>query len=67
MTTKLLSTSALAREMGMKSKDLFELLLERDYIGRENDNWVLTQKGMDAGGRPKLTHSMGSTLPGRMI
>lgn len=42
MKTKLLSTSALAREMG-KSKDLFELLLERDYIGRENDNWVLTR------------------------
>lgn len=52
--------SALAREMGMQAKDLFELLLIRGYINREHESWVLTERGVEAGGTTK-THPQHGT------
>jgi len=49
-TTKYVSTTALAKEMKMQAKELFEQLLEKGLIQRDNDNWILTELGKVAGG-----------------
>ncbi|GGD98325.1 glycerol kinase [Paenibacillus nasutitermitis] len=50
MSQKYVSTSALAKELKMQAKDLFGILLSQGLIDRENESWVLTDKGKDAGG-----------------
>ncbi|TYP69636.1 glycerol kinase [Paenibacillus methanolicus] len=60
MTQKLLSTTALAKEMGIQAKELFQTLTDADCIKRENDGWVLTDKGREFGGTLK-THPQHGT------
>ncbi len=47
---KKLSTSALAKHLGLTSKDLFSNLAEKGYIQRQNDTWQLTDEGLRQGG-----------------
>ena len=47
---KKLSTSALAKQMGLGSKDLFIKLADKGYIQRENEAWQLTDQGQLKGG-----------------
>lgn len=49
-TSKYISTSALAKELKISAKDLFQKLLEKGLINRENDNWALTDIGREVGG-----------------
>ena len=46
----LLSTTALARELGLSAKIVFNFLSERGWIERAGDNWRLTGKGEFEGG-----------------
>lgn len=57
---KYLSTSALAKELKLQAKDLFGTLQEKGFIDRDNDNWVLTDKGKNIGGILK-THPQHGT------
>lgn len=47
---KKLSTSALAKHLGLTRKDLFSNLAETGYIQRQNDAWQLTEDGLRQGG-----------------
>jgi hypothetical protein len=49
MQTK--TTAGLAKDLGLNTKDLYIVLKDHGYVYRENDNWLLTQKGKDAGGK----------------
>lgn len=48
--TKHLSTTALARQMGKESKELFVLLANSGWILKVDDRWQLTEKGKFEGG-----------------
>jgi hypothetical protein len=50
MTRKYISTSALAKELGMQVKELFQSLTDKGLIKRENDGWELTNVGKEVGG-----------------
>ncbi|CAH0993395.1 hypothetical protein SIN8267_03544 [Sinobacterium norvegicum] len=45
-----LSTSKLAKLLGVDSKVLFALMAEKDWLRRENDSWILTGQGEFHGG-----------------
>jgi len=45
------SVTALSKEMGISSKDLFARLEALRWIGRANDSWELTSLGKDKGGQ----------------
>ena len=47
---KYVSTSVLARSIGIHRKDLFELLESMQFIVRTDKQWRLTQAGKEAGG-----------------
>lgn len=49
-TSKHLSTTALARQMGKESKELFVLLANSGWILKVDDRWQLTEKGKFEGG-----------------
>ncbi len=51
MSEKRLSTTALSKKYGLSSKEMFQELLKRELIEKTGDNWTLTQKGLEAGGR----------------
>lgn len=59
---KYLSTTALSKEMGLKSKELFEVLMSKGLINRENDAWVLTELGKARGGIIKNHPQHGSFI-----
>jgi hypothetical protein len=61
-TTKYISTSALAKEIKISAKDLFQKLLEKGFINRENDNWTLTDLGKEVGGVIKTHPQYGSYI-----
>ena len=61
-TIKYISTSALAKEMKIAAKDLFQKLLEKGFINRENDNWTLTELGKEIGGVIKTHPQYGSYI-----
>jgi hypothetical protein len=61
-TTKYISTTAFAKEMKMSAKDLFQKLLEKGFIYRENDNWTLTDLGKETGGVIKTHPQYGSYI-----
>lgn len=48
---KLLSTTALARHLGLPAQELFTALKDQAWISRQKDSWVLTAKGEFEGGR----------------
>lgn len=47
---KYLSTTALSKELKMNVKEVFQIFLNDGLIERNNDNWVLTEKGKKSGG-----------------
>lgn len=49
LDTKYLSTTALSKEVGISSKDLFIKFERFNWIRRENDDWVLTEIGKSKG------------------
>lgn len=51
--TKFLSTTALSKEVGVSSKDLFVKFEKLNWIQRRNDNWVLTSLGKNKGAKTK--------------
>ncbi|UUZ81326.1 hypothetical protein LJK88_42715 [Paenibacillus sp. P26] len=59
---KYISTTALAKEMKIPAKDLFHKLLEKGFINRENDNWILTDLGKKAGGVMKTHPQYGTYI-----
>lgn len=50
---KLLSTTALSKELGITSKDLFTKFEKLNWIERKNDDWVLTNSGKAKGAQTK--------------
>jgi hypothetical protein len=59
---KYISTTVLAKGLEIKVKDLFQTLLEKEYIEKDKDSWSLTKKGVDAGGIVKSHHQYGSYI-----
>jgi len=53
MSDKVLSTSALAKEIGIPAKALFQTFLDEGCIRREGEAWELTDKGANLGGTKK--------------
>lgn len=51
--TKFLSTTALSKEVGLSSKDLFKKFEKLNWIERKNDEWVLTVSGKSKGAQTK--------------
>lgn len=51
--TKFLSTSALSKEIGLSSKDLFSKFEKMNWIERKNDDWILTTSGKNTGAQTK--------------
>ncbi|WP_087019290.1 glycerol kinase [Thaumasiovibrio subtropicus] len=54
-----LSTSALAKKRGTQAKALFDELTQAGFVIRENDAWVLTNAGSQAGGEYKESPKYG--------
>lgn len=50
---KFLSTTALSKEVGISSKELFAKFEKMNLIERKNEDWVLTAKGTDKGAQTK--------------
>lgn len=51
--TKFLSTTALSKEIGISSKDLFAKFEKMSWIERKNEDWILTSLGKSKGAQPK--------------
>ncbi|WLD94468.1 glycerol kinase [Alkalihalobacillus sp. AL-G] len=47
---KYLSSTNLAKEMNISTKEIFERLLRSNWIDRVSEQWVLTEKGREKGG-----------------
>lgn len=62
MANKFISTTALSKELQLPAKDVFSLLAENGYVIREDNNWILTEKGIEIGGVVKTHHQYGSYL-----
>ncbi|MDQ0233109.1 glycerol kinase [Metabacillus malikii] len=62
MTTKYISTTALSKEIKIAAKEVFNLLSENGLISREDNNWVLTEKGKAKGGIVKSHPMYGSYI-----
>jgi len=45
-----ISTTALSREIGISSKELFETLSDLNLVYKQAGQWYLTQRGFDCGG-----------------
>lgn len=50
-TTEHLSTSALSKLHNIPSKELFQLMQNSTWLRKENDSWVLTDLGVEKGGK----------------
>ncbi|HEV8079595.1 MAG TPA: hypothetical protein VGP43_02710 [Chitinophagaceae bacterium] len=48
---KTISTTALSKELGVTSKELFDKLVDLKLIYRKENKWSLTDKGKEAGGK----------------
>ncbi|GAA0321303.1 hypothetical protein GCM10009129_18900 [Psychrobacter aestuarii] len=48
-----LTTAKLAKELGLKTQDLNDKLVEKGYLNEEDGNLVLTDAGRQAGGISK--------------
>lgn len=64
-----LSSSALARHLGMPARELFELLAEQGWITRAGNHWRLTAKGEFEGGTYQTSERYGTYIvwPERVI
>jgi len=61
-SSKTLSTTALAKELNIPTKTLFETLINLGLIVRQNDSWELTRKGQVAGGTLKTHPRLGTYI-----
>jgi ribosomal protein S19E (S16A) len=59
---KTLSTSALAKERNIESKDLFKILSNKGWIYKNDDKWNLTNEGKSAGGEIKNSQQYGDYI-----
>lgn len=59
---ELFSTSALARKLNLKAKDLFSKLLELGWVERNNGKWVLTDDGRNQGGQLRMSPHYGEYI-----
>lgn len=59
---KTLSTSALAKERNIESKDLFKILTDKGWIFKKDDKWNLTNDGKLAGGEIKNSQQYGDYI-----
>ena len=59
---KYLSTSALAKELNVKSNELFNEFKTSGLIERSNDQWVLTDLGEKRGGKTKTNPKYGEYI-----
>lgn len=50
---KFLSTTAISKELGISSKDLFSKFEKLHWIERKNDDWILTNSGKNKGAQIK--------------
>jgi phosphatidylserine/phosphatidylglycerophosphate/cardiolipin synthase-like enzyme len=51
--SKYYSTSAIAKEFGVQSRELFEIFEENNWIKKKGKAWVLTKEGENEGGQMK--------------
>ncbi len=51
--SKFLSTSALSKEIGISSKDLFNKFEKLNWIEKINNDWILTEQGIHTGAQTK--------------
>ncbi len=56
---KYVSTSVLAKERNMDSKELFQILNEKGWIYKKDDQWQLSKNGRIAGGDTKYNPKFG--------
>ncbi len=59
---KKISTTQLAKLQGMAPKELFTLLSDQGMIKREDNKWILTQKGEESGGEYKESAKYGKYI-----
>lgn len=59
---KTISTTALSKQLDIPSKELFEILVNRDLICRSNDKWLLTSKGKEFGGQMASSEKFGEFI-----
>ncbi|MEH7226361.1 glycerol kinase [Bacillus sp. JJ1566] len=62
MTVKYLSTTALSKEIKIPAKDVFAILADYGLINREENNWILTEKGKKHGGIVKSHPQYGTYI-----
>ncbi|ROS00967.1 hypothetical protein EDC56_1390 [Sinobacterium caligoides] len=67
--SEVLSTSKLAAMLGVESRELFALLLEKGWLKREGEHWQLTAKGEFQGGHYRQSEKYGQYVvwPKKMI
>ena len=51
--SKYLSTTAISKELGLSSKDLFYKFEKLNWIQKDNENWILTKAGLSVGAQTK--------------
>lgn len=47
---KKISTTTLAKQLGLNTREAFQVLMDKKYVEREGQNWILTKDGQDNGG-----------------
>lgn len=57
-----LSTSLLANHLGISRKELFQQLQEQGFIQREDQKWMLTEKGIQHGGCYQSSEKYGTYI-----
>ena len=62
MASKYLSTTALSKEIKLPAKEVFKVLADGGLVKREEDNWVLTDKGKEKGGIVKSHPKFGNYI-----
>lgn len=56
------STSTLAKELGMTTKEAYVVLKDADYVFKKDEKWVLTDKGKSIGGSVVSTEKYGEFI-----
>lgn len=59
---ELISTSALATTLNMKSNDLFNLFFDLGWIVKKEDKWLLTDLGKQKGGQQRVSAKFGEYI-----
>lgn len=59
---KYISTTALSKLLEIQTSELFSILLKQGWIERQNDTWVLTEKGRDKGGQLRSDNLRGTWI-----